>query len=73
MGIWDIYGHNCSIHGVYGPQMEVSLSHGGTPSCHPFIDGIFPFTKPIPFLGPPWKAPYNYSGPWALESLETNL
>ena len=38
------------------------LSHRGTPSFHPFLDGIIPFTKTIHFLGDPparWKPPYE--------------
>ena len=39
-------------------------SHGGTPSSHPFLDGIFP--KPSSYWGTPltsWKPPYENEKP----------
>ena len=45
----DVWGH-CATYGVF-------LSHGGTPwlilTYHPFLDGIFPDTKPSIFRGIP--------------------
>ena len=37
-----------------GHRWEFPFRHRGTPSHHPFLDGIFPFTKTIhPFWGTP--------------------
>ena len=42
------------------------LSHRGTPSFHPFLDGIIPFTKTIHFWGIPQPDGNLHMKPWLL-------
>ena len=60
VGIYIYIYHTWSIW-VVVPCMVVSWNRG-TPSSHPFLDGIFPY-EPTSYWGPPWlwKPPYNHN------------
>ena len=59
---WELWGVGSLAHGGV-------LSHGGTPSCHPFIDRfsmIFPKTNHLGVPPWPWKPP-KWCTDWAVD------